>query len=99
MKSNVSIETMEFLKNNVVISNHYGGAVETIFFIEDKLTSDQFIGYCLGNVIKYISRYNNKGENIADLQKALTYLIWTIEHKVKKEDEEDQDQDEKKNGI
>lgn len=95
MVSNVSIETMEFLKSNVVISNHYGGAIETIFFIKDKLKSDQFTGYCLGNVIKYISRYNNKGENIADLQKALTYLIWCIEDKTKKEE----DQKEKKNGI
>ena len=43
-----------------------------------RLTKEQFEGYCLGNVIKYISRYRFKG-GIEDLKKADVYLKWAIE--------------------
>lgn len=58
--------------------NHYCGKIETIDFIEDKLGSG-FVPYCLGNVIKYISRYDKKGNPLEDLQKAAVYLQWAIE--------------------
>jgi hypothetical protein len=58
---------------------HYCGAIETIDFIRDKLTPDQFVGYCLGNVMKYVSRYRDKGGK-QDLEKAEVYLGWAIEH-------------------
>lgn len=38
---------------------HYCGKIETIDYIEDKLGTG-FVPYCLGNVIKYISRYDKK---------------------------------------
>lgn len=59
---------------------HYTtGNIEVIDYIKDKLTQQQFIGYCLGNVIKYVSRYQHKGGK-EDLEKALVYLTWSIEN-------------------
>jgi len=59
---------------------HYTfGEIETIDYIRDKLTGDEFVGYCIGNVIKYISRHRHKGGK-EDLQKALVYLKWAIDN-------------------
>ena len=57
--------------------SHYCGKIETIDFIEDKLGAG-FVPYCLGNVIKYISRYDKKGRPEEDLKKAAVYLDWAI---------------------
>ena len=41
--------------------DHYKiGGIETIDYIEAKLTKEQFRGYLVGNVIKYISALNIK---------------------------------------
>jgi UTP-glucose-1-phosphate uridylyltransferase len=52
---------------------HYNqGNLEVIDVIEDKLTKDQFIGYCMGNVYKYTMRFQYKG-GFEDLAKAKWY--------------------------
>ena len=49
---------------------HYKvGGIETIDFIEAKK-----LGYNLGNVVKYITRADHKGNRKQDLEKALWYL-------------------------
>lgn len=54
---------------------HYKvGGVETIDYIEAKLTSEEFSGYCKGNALKYISRANHKKDATEDLRKAIWYL-------------------------
>ena len=54
---------------------HYKvGGVETIDYIEAKLTSEEFSGYCKGNALKYISRANHKKGATEDLRKAIWYL-------------------------
>ena len=54
---------------------HYKtGGIETIDFIEAKE-----LNYRLGNVIKYITRSDHKGNRKEDLQKALWYLQREIE--------------------
>lgn len=59
--------------------NHYTyGDIEVIDYIKDKLTREQFEGYCIGNVMKYTSRYRHKG-GVEDLKKANVYLNWAIE--------------------
>lgn len=66
------------VKDNVNSPAHYtNGDIEVIDYIKDKLTLDQLEGYCIGNVIKYVSRYQHKG-GIEDLKKASVYLGWTI---------------------
>ena len=59
--------------------DHYtDGGIETIDFIHAKLSSEAFQGYCIGNVLKYISRYGKKEDSIEDLKKAEVYLRWAI---------------------
>ena len=67
--------TMEEPKHDPV--NHpahykYGG-IETIDFIEAKE-----LGYNLGNVVKYVTRSDHKGNRKEDLEKALWYLTREI---------------------
>jgi hypothetical protein len=50
----------------------YGG-IETIDFIEAKE-----LGYNLGNVVKYITRADHKGNRKQDLEKAMWYLTREI---------------------
>ena len=64
--------------DNVLKPSHYADKeIEVIDYIEDTLTPEQYTGYCLGNVIKYISRYRKKN-GIEDLHKAQVYLDWLI---------------------
>ena len=59
--------------------DHYAyGGIETIDYIKAKLTPEQFTGYCWGNVLKYISRFDKK-EGIKDLKKAVVYIDWLVE--------------------
>lgn len=37
-------------------------------------------GFCAGNVIKYVARYNHKGNPLEDLKKAQWYLNRLIQH-------------------
>lgn len=54
--------------------DHYTtGGIETISFIEAKLTDEEMAGYLIGNVIKYVSRWRHKG-GAEDLKKARWYL-------------------------
>jgi hypothetical protein len=54
---------------------HYkAGGIETIDFIEAKE-----LGYNLGNVVKYITRADHKGNMLEDLKKAQWYLSRAIE--------------------
>lgn len=53
---------------------HYTkGGIETIDFIEAKK-----LGYNLGNVVKYITRADHKGNKLEDLRKAQWYLAREI---------------------
>lgn len=57
------------MADNVNHPAHYTtGEIEVIDYIQDKLTPEQFEGYCIGNVLKYISRYRHKG-GLEDLKK------------------------------
>lgn len=57
---------------------HYtSGDIETIDYIRSAL-GDAFVDYCIGNVIKYVSRWRLKN-GVEDLRKALQYLDWALE--------------------
>lgn len=70
---------------------HYNaGKFETIDVIEDvvKNYKDSFVAYCIGNVLKYLSRSPFKGTFLQDLKKAQYYLNAAITYiEEKKEDE------------
>ena len=63
-------------KSNVVHPSHYaeGRQFEPIDVIED-----WNLDFCLGNVVKYISRAGRKDNIIQDLEKAQFYLSYKIE--------------------
>jgi len=57
--------------------NHYShGGIEMIDILRAKLSPEQFEGFLLGNVIKYLFRYPHKGTPSRDLDKAAKYLEW-----------------------
>lgn len=68
------------MNDNVKHPGHYTvGDIEVIDYIRDKLTPAEFTGYCIGNVIKYVSRWRHKG-GTEDLRKAEVYLNWAIDN-------------------
>jgi len=61
------------MADNVNSPRHYtAGDIEVIDYIQDNL-QEGFEHYCIGSIIKYISRYKNKN-GIEDLKKARWYL-------------------------
>jgi hypothetical protein len=72
----VGNDKLRWLKNDPVEHPaHYKvGGIETIDFIEAKN-----LGYNLGNVVKYITRADHKGNKLEDLRKAQWYLTRAIE--------------------
>ena len=54
-------------------------AVQPIEYMELTMTSEQYSGYLLGNVIKYVSRYRHKN-GLEDLRKAEVYMGWLVDH-------------------
>ena len=54
---------------------HYNsGNIECIDAIEESMSSHAFKGYLKGNCMKYLWRYEYKGKQVEDLQKAGWYL-------------------------
>lgn len=68
---------LEMLKNVNKPAHYADKEIEVIDYIKDTLTPEEYQGYCIGNVIKYISRYRKKN-GLEDLLKAETYLKWAI---------------------
>lgn len=69
----------EIIYDPIEHPSHYneGRKYETIDVIED-----WNLGYHLSNALKYLSRYNRKGDGIQDLKKA----VWYIQRKIKLEE-------------
>jgi hypothetical protein len=70
MPEPMQVEMFEPKPDPVNHPAHYKyGGIETIDFIEAKE-----LGYNLGNVVKYLTRADHKGNRKQDLEKALWYL-------------------------
>ena len=52
---------------------HYDNTIQPIEFMYEVMNDDEYMGFCRGNVIKYIGRYPEKGGKL-DLEKAKYYL-------------------------
>ena len=71
MKSS-GVETEEDMVGS---PRHYNtGNIECIEAIEESMSSVAFKGYLKGNCMKYLWRYDYKGKQVEDLQKAQWYL-------------------------
>jgi hypothetical protein len=76
----VTIDNVEDIKleiGSAQEAKHYmTGEYQPILIMQDKLTNDQFIGYLLGNVIKYSLRLNHKNQSRSDAGKCSQYAYW-----------------------
>ena len=71
-------KTTETQSDPVNSPTHYQtGLIETIDSIKNILGHEKFQAYCVGNVIKYLSRYREKN-GLEDLKKAETYISFII---------------------
>ncbi len=74
------ISNLEEKSDSVNSPKHYNmGGVECIEAIKASMTTLEFQGYCKGNLMKYVWRYNYKMKPLEDLQKASVYLNKLIE--------------------
>lgn len=65
--------------DNVNHPSHYtDGKIECIDAIKSSMSKEAFMGYCKGNIIKYVWRYEHKG-GVESLKKAKWYLDKLIE--------------------
>lgn len=53
--------------------DHYNLPIQPWEYMESMMSCEAFIGYLQGNVIKYVSRFQEKG-GVADIDKAIHYL-------------------------
>jgi len=68
--------------SDAINPNHYkDNGIECIEYMKQRLTTDAFLGYLNGNVIKYTHRWQYKN-GIEDLRKARWYLDRLIEEQV-----------------
>ena len=75
------ISIAEIAKKPIYHPDHYTqGGIECIKAIEAALTPEEYVGYCKGNIIKYIWRENLKN-GIEDIKKARQYIDYLIESK------------------
>ena len=59
---------------------HYNGCIiEPILLMQQHLTSEQFEGFLLGNIIKYRVRAGHKEDAKKDIDKAMRYEQWLRE--------------------
>jgi iron-sulfur cluster repair protein YtfE (RIC family) len=77
-------------KESVNHPSHYGGKDNTYEAI--KVIEAWDLDFCLGNVVKYLSRAGKKSDKkVEDLEKALWYLSREIENLKKKNKQDPQD--------
>lgn len=72
---------MAHAKDAINPTHYTSGGIETIDYIQAKLGNDGVMAFCLGNVIKYVSRAGKKdiSTELEDLKKAQWYLNKAVE--------------------
>lgn len=64
---------------DVAHQSHYeDNAIQPIEYMRANMSKEEFLAFCTGNVIKYISRYKRKN-GVEDLKKARVYIGWAID--------------------
>lgn len=61
------------------VSHYTVGKTETIDFIFEKLGYEGGMAYIIGNLIKYSSRANHKGQRKSDINKIRNYSVIALE--------------------
>lgn len=62
-------------KKDMINPDHYKvGGVETIDYLQAKLSPEEFAGFCRGNALKYLSRAGHKDDAAQEYRKAIWYI-------------------------
>lgn len=62
-------------------ASHYDvGGISVLDILEAKLSEEQYIGFLLGNIVKYATRANHKGSFESDVRKAGVYGRALLDH-------------------
>lgn len=61
------------------VAHYTTGGTETIDFIFEKLGYEGGMAYIIGNLIKYSSRANHKGQRKSDINKIRNYSVIALE--------------------
>ena len=78
-------EIVKRINDAVNSPSHYKqGERETIENIRDTMSSEGYQGYCVGNIVKYLSRYKFKN-GLEDVKKAKKYIEFLEEELMKQE--------------
>ena len=66
-------QALEF--KDAINPDHYKvGGIETIEYLQAKLSPEEFRGYCRGNALKYLSRAGHKDDAAQEYRKAIWYI-------------------------
>jgi Protein of unknwon function (DUF3310) len=76
--ANINYDDLPVDLNSIKPAHYKTGGIEPLEYMKTKMTKEQMEGFYLGNVIKYISRYQQKN-GLEDVQKAEVYLQELIE--------------------
>lgn len=57
---------------------HDGKVIDPIGVMRETFSQEQLEGFIKGNALKYIMRYNSKGNSLQDLRKAADYIQMLI---------------------
>lgn len=63
-----------------IAQSHYNQRdVEPIEIMQMYFTAQELYGFCKGNALKYILRSRFKGTELKDMEKALQYMLWSVD--------------------
>lgn len=80
MKSNIEDNTRYTIGDNAPVddihtpAHYHSNGIDVIGFSEKQFSKEQLIGSHRINVLKYVTRFDKKGQPLKDLQKARAYL-------------------------
>lgn len=60
-------------------THYHSGGIDVIGFAEKQFSTEQLIGSHRINILKYVTRFDKKGQPVKDLHKARAYLEKLIE--------------------
>lgn len=70
------LEPMNDSREGFAVNAKHYVAKSPIEFMQSVMTKEQFMGFCIGNTIKYLMRADHKGQHDSDINKAKQYSYW-----------------------
>tara|TARA_B100000767_G_scaffold223551_1_gene212499 strand:- start:383 stop:679 length:297 start_codon:yes stop_codon:yes gene_type:complete len=70
------------MSDNINPDHYTKGGVETIEFIQAKMSKEEFYGFIKGNALKYISREGLKSDKLTDKIDDCKKAIWYLEQMI-----------------